>query len=229
MKRLFTFSLVVLLFTLSLRAQTISIDPASFQLHFSATDQEATHSTVYNNSGVTRTLRWVRIIGESNPAQWTSTVCDLNNCYASGTSTMDFVLNGNSNGLMDVTVTPHDIAGVGSYTIYVYDIDDSANVNATLNIDVVAEGTTGIIDPVDGDVSIYPIPAKDVLNVGFTVAENVNRVEVYNVVGQKLKSVNIASGLKGVAVPVSDLKKGVYFVRVYSNGKELITKTFTKE
>lgn len=229
MKKYFTLSLILLVFTFGLRAQTVTIDPASFEIHISATDQDATHSTVYNNSAISRTLRWIRVAEATNPSQWTSTVCDLNNCYSATTSSMQFVLGPNSNGLLDVTVNPNDYGGQGGYTILVYDINDSINTNAFVNIDVVAEGTTGISDPVEGGITIFPIPAKDVLNVNFQGVKNVSSVEVYNVVGQKMKSVNVIAGSKGATVPVSDLKKGVYFIRVYSGGNDVVTKTFTKE
>ncbi len=160
---------------------------------------------------------------------WTSTVCDENNCYSNSTSSMDFSLNGGEDGLLKLTVTPNDIAGAGVYQILVYDISDSANTNAVMTVNVAAEFATGVSDPINGDISIYPIPAKDVLNVNIEFVENASSVEIYNVVGQKLKSVTIQDGSKVASIAVSDLKKGVYFVRVYSNGKDVITKTFTKE
>jgi hypothetical protein len=228
MKRFFTLFAAILIAFFSSRAQTITIEPASHQLHFNADDLEAAHSTVFNNSTATRTMRWVRVT-EGTPAEWTSTVCDLNNCYNNSTSTMDFVMQPQSSGLLEVTVYANDMSGTGAYTIYVYDVNDSANANAMMDIEVLVESVTGIEDPADGEISIYPIPAKNVLNVDFNAAQKITSIEIYNVVGQKIKVVNVATGVKTVAIPVSEMKKGVYFVRLYSNGSEVMTKTFSKD
>jgi hypothetical protein len=228
MKKLFTLFCLGLIFYSSIYAQTITVAPTSFELNFTADGQEATHSTITNNSTTGRTLRWIRYVNDA-PAAWTTTVCDLNNCYSASTATMAFYLDAGASGLLDVTLTPHDVAGTGTYEIFVYDVNDSANVNGMVTIAADIESATGISDPAESGISIFPIPAKDMLTIGFDPAKNINRIEVYNVVGQKLKTAPVTPGSKSVVVPVSDLKKGVYFVRVYGNGKEIVTKTFTKE
>jgi len=228
MKKLFTPFFVLIVLAYGLKAQTITIEPASHNLHFLASEQSDALSYVTNHTSGTRTIRWVRISDETS-STWTSTVCDENNCYSNSTYTKEFILDGGEDGLLKLTVTPNNMPGEGFYQILVYDINDSANANAVMDINVVAEAATGISDPIDGDVSIYPIPAKDVLNVNLEFVKNATSVEIFNVVGQKLKSVAVQDGSKVTIIPVSDLKKGVYFVRVYSNGQNVITKTFTKE
>lgn len=228
MKKIFTLSFAFLAVMLTSRAQIISVDPATHDVHIDVSEQGDALSYVYNNSSSTKTIRWVRLV-EGTPAAWTSTVCDENNCYSTATSTKDFILNGGANGLLKLTVTPNETPGEGVFKVLVYDVNDSANANAIMIVNTVVENLTGVSDPVNGGVSIYPIPAKDFLNVKFEAVKNVSSVEIFNVVGQKLKVVNVSSEMKSVAVPVSDLKKGVYFVRVYSNGNDVITKTFTKE
>lgn len=228
MKKYFTLLLVLLSLVFSSQAQNISIDPGTVDLHISADEQADANSSVYNNSASTKTFRWIRSV-EGAPAAWTTTVCDKNNCYSTTTSTQEFVLSGGTSSILKLTLNPNETPGQATYQVLVYDVNDSANTNAILTVNVVVESITGINDPVGGGVSVYPIPAKDVLNVNFENVKNVNSVAIYNVVGQKLKTVNVSAGSKVVTIPVSDMKKGVYFLRVYSNNTEAVTKTFTKE
>jgi hypothetical protein len=86
-----------------------------------------------------------------------------------------------------------------------------------------------LLIPAESGISIFPIPAKDMLTIGFDPSKNINRMKFTMLSDRKLKTASVTPGSKSVAVPVSDLKKGVYFVRVYGNGKEILTKTFTKE
>lgn len=69
--------------------------------------------------------------------------------------------------------------------------------------------------------SIYPNPVKDILNInGVGKIEN---VEIYNLVGQKMKSATASS-----KIDVSSLSKGVYLINIISNGQKQSIK-FIKE
>lgn len=63
------------------------------------------------------------------------------------------------------------------------------------------------------NVSIYPNPVKNVLN--FSGANNISKVEVYNVAGQKVKSVEKLSDNK---IELSSLTKGTYIIRANIDG-----------
>ncbi|MBX7107267.1 MAG: T9SS type A sorting domain-containing protein [Chitinophagales bacterium] len=228
MKKLFTLALFVVSFVLHSQSQNVTISPSNFDLTVSYDDYGDANATVTNNTNTTRTFRWIRIV-EDAPAEWTTTVCDKNNCYSSATASQDFVLAANAGGLLRLTVNPNLVTGEGHYQIVVFDIYDSTNTNAVLHVNAVGKDFTGIADPIGTSLTMYPIPAKDILNINFDGINNANSIAIYNVVGQKMKSVNVYAGSKSVAVPVADLKKGVYFLRVYSNNKEVVTKTFTKE
>nr|WP_256333793.1 T9SS type A sorting domain-containing protein [Epilithonimonas sp. FP105] len=63
------------------------------------------------------------------------------------------------------------------------------------------------------NVSIYPNPVKNVLN--FNGAKNISKVEVYNVAGQKVRSVENLSDNK---IELSNLTKGIYIIRANIDG-----------
>lgn len=62
-------------------------------------------------------------------------------------------------------------------------------------------------------VSIYPNPVKNVLN--FNGAKDISKVEVYNVAGQKVRSVENLSDNK---IELSNLTKGTYIIRANVDG-----------
>ena len=61
---------------------------------------------------------------------------------------------------------------------------------------------------INKNVSIYPNPATTVLNV---VAEGYNTIEVINLLGQTVYTCNATNNTQ---INVSNLRNGVYFVRV---------------
>ncbi|WP_379969061.1 GEVED domain-containing protein [Epilithonimonas sp. UC225_85] len=63
------------------------------------------------------------------------------------------------------------------------------------------------------NVSIYPNPVKNVLN--FNGAKDISKVEVYNIAGQKVKSVEKLSDHK---IELSNLTKGTYIIRASIDG-----------
>lgn len=228
MKKTILLLLLILVNLVMVRSQNITILPSSQQLNFLASDYSAeADSWVQNNSGHAVTLRWVRVV-ESEPAEWATTVCDKNLCYSPETASQVFTLGVDSMSLMKLNVFPNNMDGEGKYQILVYDVSDSANTNAVMNVDAVAEvtGISGIIGEV---VSIYPNPAKGVLYMNLDGSKHITSVDIHNIVGQKVKTVNFEEGVKSVAIPVADLKKGIYFLRIFSNGKEIATKTFSKD
>jgi hypothetical protein len=209
------------------RGQVITINPASQNLEMDASTTGDALAQIQNNSSTARTVKWIRY-EDAAPAPWYSSVCDNINCYDS-TKTFNIVTIGaNSQGLLSLNVYPVGVAGNGSYHLIAFDVNDSANANATEVVSVVVN-PTGITNVSEESFSIYPNPAKDVLYMHIDMSKHVTSIDIHNIVGEKIKSVNLQSGLKSVTIPVADLKKGIYFLRVLSNGKEVATLTFSKD
>ncbi len=74
------------------------------------------------------------------------------------------------------------------------------------------------------EFTFYPNPVKDNLHIKFPFT-NDSRVEIYNVLGMKVKS--IATEGSNVVMNVADLKKGIYFIRI-SDGNTILSKQFSK-
>lgn len=71
------------------------------------------------------------------------------------------------------------------------------------------------------EVSLYPNPANDVLNIEIT--NEVKAIEIYNIQGQKVKSTNQKQ------INVSDLANGMYMIKVQDMEDAVSTKKFMKQ
>ena len=98
----------------------------------------------------------------------------------------------------------------------------SGSINATTT-------NVGIDSWLAGSVSLYPNPAKEVVNVQCTM-NNVQwdgaTVEVYDVYGKLLQTVEMSSEI--TTLNVFGLADGMYFVRVTTD-RGVVTKTFVKK
>jgi len=82
-----------------------------------------------------------------------------------------------------------------------------------------------------GFVNVYPVPARDVLNVNFNAVANASvRMEVYNVTGQLVaaKDVDATSGINSAAFDVKGFAVGTYFLTI-NNGNDVVTTKFVVE
>lgn len=102
-------------------------------------------------------------------------------------------------------------AGVGTFTIsYLYtDANSCANSNTTT---VTVSSCTGIENiQKAASFSVYPNPAKDVLNVQFE-NNDMTLIEVYDALGNLVYTAETSQDR--VAINTSNLTKGLYFVRL---------------
>ena len=73
--------------------------------------------------------------------------------------------------------------------------------------------------------NMYPNPSTRILNIDGL--DNVNKVEVYNAVGQRVHVENNVSN--SVQIATSGLKNGLYFVNFYNDRKVVATQKFLKK
>ena len=76
--------------------------------------------------------------------------------------------------------------------------------------------STGIEDITFGDVTVYPNPAKDKLNIDLTASsQKVDQVELINSLGQSLYLINSPANTL-YTIPTSQYANGLYFIRLTS-------------
>ncbi len=92
---------------------------------------------------------------------------------------------------------------------------------------VTATTLTGINEHLLNSISLYPNPAKDVVNVQCTMNNaQVKAIEVFDVYGKLLQTVSMTP--ETTTINVSGLASGMYFVRVTTE-EGAVTKSFVKK
>ena len=86
--------------------------------------------------------------------------------------------------------------------------------------------TTGIANWLENSVSLYPNPAKEYVDIRVDGDLNVTTMEVYDVYGKLINTVNVVDN--PTRINVSGLADGMYFVRVTTEAG-MVTKSFLKK
>jgi len=88
------------------------------------------------------------------------------------------------------------------------------------------ERTVGINDVSQIRFNMYPNPVDNVLYI--KTENEMQEITILNVVGQKIKTRNnIQSG--SIKINTSDLKKGIYFIRIYDYDSNVVSGKFIKK
>lgn len=127
---------------------------------------------------------------------------------------------------------PFSITGLTSQTIYEIQVraicDENHSSEWTSSIFVSTKGV-GIPEYLFNSIVLYPNPAKEIVNVEYSVdnAEfNVTGIEVYDVYGKLINAINVTQN--PTSINIADLAAGMYFVRINTN-EGTVTKSFVKK
>lgn len=90
----------------------------------------------------------------------------------------------------------------------------------------VSSGTTGILEPATNLlVNVYPNPFEVKVMVKYN---GVQSIDVFNILGDKVKTIELSATENKVEVDFENLPSGAYFFRVYSEGVIVETKRIVK-
>ncbi len=158
--------------------------------------------------------------------------------------TEDYSVEENDGSTYTWTVTGGTIiAGEGTYTItvewgepgngtvYVEEISDAGCEGSSETFDVVIDDCTDIDENIaENDISIYPNPAKNHLNIKINAAVNTQGTAmIFDLAGKQLMKQEIENGNQNIQFNIAELKGGLYLIKIhYENGFD-VTKRFIKE
>lgn len=111
--------------------------------------------------------------------------------------------------------TVYDLETGTLYKIYTFAYNGNMELGPVGYREVTTEHDVSLSDVDVSMFKLYPNPAKDAVKV--SAANKISRVELCNILGQTVKSKQVDA--KETKINVSDLVKGIYFVRVYSDNK----------
>lgn len=79
------------------------------------------------------------------------------------------------------------------------------------------------------DINLIPNPASGSVDIVLDGTKIYRSIEIYNTLGQKVKSITPELNLAKFNVDLSDVSKGIYFVNVVTSEDEVISKKLIKE
>ena len=117
----------------------------------------------------------------------------------------------------------------GTYYVKVF-IRDLANTMSTTTTYVISKWATSVsnVSRNEDNVTLYPNPAREDLNVRFDGQAGVKNIAVYNLIG-KMVSIYKVQG-NSAKLNLNNIPSGIYFVRLLDgNGRIIATRKFTHQ
>lgn len=236
------FAVLGLLSSLPVNGQTFT---ATDTVYFTTSVGGTYYNNLTNVSAQPINIRWI-ITNTNFPQSWLDNlgICDASLCRTNDVGTNSLVTNGpyltmgtpypvGLPGIFDVVLGQGlDTAASGGYFLTV-NIKDATNVggygkNVTYMFQKFPTQVSEINRAVD-EVSLYPNPARDELNVLFSPDADVKIISVYNLIG-KVVSVYKLSSNAGAKLDTGNIPTGVYFIRLINgHGDVVATRKFTHQ
>jgi|GEM_PF-2050017 len=183
------------------------------------------HVVIDNNSSSLKQVTITRMINTIVPGQieFFCYGATTGLCYPPGTDSSngnDTILANSSDNSFKATVSP---LGNTGYTSIHYRIFDTNNPADSVGVDLAWDVTTSINENniVYGLSKPLQNPADGftVFNYNLKLADQSDRLVVFNMLGSMVKSVEIPGKAGSLILSTSDLKSGMYLVSYMSNGK----------
>jgi hypothetical protein len=178
------------------------------------------HIRISNTGSSTINLYWARRVSGA-PAEWWTWVCDANLCYTpevnSCPASKPNVITAGDTVDFSLHMNPRGVDGDGEFDLHLTDVD--GNILETIDGNILIGTTSTSQTSNDPKISLFPNPTSDYFQI--SSLSGVRYVEVFNVVGNKVKSFDAAPQKQYF---VGDLNEGMYLVRL-SNASKKILKT----
>ncbi len=107
-------------------------------------------------------------------------------------------------------------------TIYVRLTNDNTGFYVLTSFDIETDGILTIEENILSDLSIYPNPSTEIINIQSSLLTETVGLTIYNLQGQQLFSENKTPNNGTVQMDVSNLVTGIYFVKITSEGNTVI-------
>jgi hypothetical protein len=196
-------------------AQTV-IEPNPVQINdIDVTEFEVVaYSTVTNESSFNVTYEWTRNEIEITE-EWSSAICDKNQCYLSWVSSQEFSLAPGEEGTLDVHVYPNDAEGAAIIEVEVTDVTNPDNTDTGLYL---FNNTLNTVERLSNAISVYPNPAFN--DLFLENPSNVELVEFYDIRGKLHLSAQVNGNM---SIDISGLSSGNYIIRMWNSNNEQVS------
>lgn len=197
------------------------------------------YNNITNATNDTISIAW-KIIDHSLPTDWQDNasfgLCDNVQCYdksiLGGSTQITSPIDANTKTLfkVQVDVSPSSVTPTNSGPLYITtELTHNTTVD-TATFEVYKWGTNIASTPSNnGNVTVYPNPAQDYINITYNNTLNIKRAAIYNLVGKQLDSQPVKSTSTGnTTFNVKNIPSGLYFIRLINDkGQVVATRRFT--
>lgn len=104
-------------------------------------------------------------------------------------------------------------------------VDTINNPNINQRIEIVEGSTLSTENFVSSELSIFPVPAKNILNIKTNSNISVNSAEIFDLQGRLVQKSNI----ENESINVQSLTTGTYIILLTDSNNKIYTQKFTKE
>ncbi len=234
MKKIFTLLSIVCSLMVANRSfgQTLSVHEDTVVI--SSSGAISVENTITNSGAAADTIQW-KIASSTMPADWMAsvTVCDNFNCYGNADlwpTVIKDAIYPVGTGTFHVTMDVTSVVGVGPYVMRIR-INNKFNANDTAwQTYIVSKIPASTFSPKLGnDISLYPNPAVNSINVVYDAASDIKNIAIYNIIGKQMSAYRVTSNVSA-SLNLENIPSGIYFVRLLnSHGDVVTTRKFTKQ
>jgi len=234
------------------RAQTFSVYADTVM--FTVSNSSSVFDSIINHTTSGITLKW-HVDSTNFPADWLTAsalgLCDNNVCYQNDTDnagnphklwnasthrgdtfTSAVYPPSITNGSYDMALNLGSATTIGTYWLTVTFTQVgalSSPVNATFLITKPMPSRVINNNTSETNISLYPNPAHDEVNVVYDEAADIKTIAIYNIIG-KVMNVYKPAASNSANLITEGLPSGIYFVRLSNSlGQVVMTKKFTKQ
>lgn len=208
---------------------TLSADASNDTLRNTSSISYTFGNTVTNTHVDSIYIIWnVDLANTSIPSGWIVSACDNYTCPAwSGNSHNSAKIGPGSTGTWTVDIDPSG-GGMGTGWVTEKLADNNAQTNKT-SVYILTKSSTGITTVIHSneDVTLYPNPARNEVNVIFDESMGIRSVAICNLIGKPVSLFKTAGN--SAKLNIENLASGIYFIRLMdANSNPITTRKFTK-
>jgi hypothetical protein len=208
MKRIFT---LILLFSAMISSgQNFHFEPLDVLSKTITTEDisDLTIDIIRNNTVDTLYLEY-ELITNTLPAEWYQGYCDNHGCWGSlpESGTMSACYD-DLNSYITLSIHPNGLDGSGVVEYYVYEVGHYED-GLLMRFNVDTPGFVGIEETESNQVSFYPNPAQDFINIESN--EKIVDLSIFSLTGQMIQQTENPSSHNKISI--ANLKSGIYLIK----------------
>jgi hypothetical protein len=114
------------------------------------------------------------------------------------------------------------IVNLGTYWISYFYTDQNTGCSNSDSIQITVFDDTGIENPENPEVEIFPIPSTGIISV--ELSQSFENVKVYDALGNQIIKRKLTSGEKQFEIDLSKFPAGIYFIELENNEAKISRK-----